>query len=155
MGFEEFASSPAFQYGYPLAAALTAAILPNRGARAVNALNTGLGIANAYSQQQKKDEEQKLLGQKLGDFLKSGTVMSAPPSAPASSYEYSMPENRTASLPADMSINAQDAQPPPTPPMSLAPAPTVRKPNFSPQMQKLGDAIIASGKPDALLSIIT
>src|SRR5262245_33040300 len=76
--FADVTSSPAFQFGLPLAAALTTAIAPRRFGPAIGAGLQGLNVANYYNQLQtqkqelaKQEQQKQLLASKLGDYLKS------------------------------------------------------------------------------------
>src|SRR5690349_17588563 len=148
MAFEDFANTGLFQYGYPLASALIAAALPNRGARAVQALNTGMGIANAYSQQQKNDQQKALEQQKIGDIFKttkpvSSTSTVAAQPVDAGTAEFSLPDDQplpTRPAPAAIPLQKQTT--------------TTQQPVFSPTEQKLGEALMTAQRPDAALSIL-
>ena len=145
MDWSDIASSTGFQLGYPLLSALVSATGP-RGANIAQGLNTGMAITNRYAEQRKADEENKILSQKIGDVFKSITPVSS------TSTVASMPVNpQTASF---SMPSAPDDQGTPVAPVPLEQQTTVsQKPVFSPQMQKLGEALAVSRNPSAALGI--
>lgn len=161
--FQDILGNSAFQVGYPLGLALLSAT-GQRGANAAYGLNTGLGIANRFNQQQKQDEQNKLLGQSLGSLLKSTTPVSTPTTVAAqqvnpSTASYEMPDtaDNQAAVPQRNSAQswrtAMAGAVPSSVPLERV-IKTSEKPIFSPQAQKLGDALINAGRGDALLPII-
>jgi len=157
MDWSDIASSTGFQLGYPLLSALVSATGP-RGANIAQGLNTGMAITNRYAEQRKADEQNKLLGQSLGNLLKSTTPVSSTQSVA------SMPVNpATASfeMPGVKEQTIDDINPSQKLGDALAPVPlekqttVTQKPAFSPQVQQLGDALVNARRPDMLLPMLT
>ncbi len=143
MDWGDIAGSSGFQVGYPLLSALLAAS-GQRGANVAQGLNTGMVIANRYGEQRKADEQNKLLGQSLGSILKATTPVSSTSTVASqpvnpSTAEFSMPQ------PDD-----QVAAPPASVPLQKLTT-TTQQPMYSPQAQKLGEALINARQPGLLL----
>jgi len=157
MDFGDITGSSGFQIAYPLLNMLLAGSSP-RGAAASQALNLGLGLSNKYAEQNKAEAQSKLLGKSLGDVLKSTTPVSSTQSVA------SMPVNpATASfeMPGVKEQTIDDINPSQKLGDALAPVPlqkqttVTQKPNFSPQVQQLGSALVNARKPDLLLPMLT
>src|SRR6476619_5400202 len=96
MDLGDITGSSGFQLGYPILNALLAASGP-RGYRAAQAGNVGLGIANKFAEQQKADEQNKLLSKSLGDVLK-GTTQTPAATLPGSTTNLGLASEEAAGL---------------------------------------------------------
>ncbi len=145
MDLSELGGSSLFQLGYPILNSLLAAS-GRRGYQAASGLNIGLGVANHLAEQQKADEQNKLLGQSLGSVLKSTTPVTSTQKVaemgvdPKTASFEMPPPDQNAALPPPVTLQNQTT--------------TTQKPNFSPQAQSLGDALINAKRPDLILPII-
>ena len=151
MGWSDITGSDYFQAGYPLVNALLAAS-GNRGANAAYGLNVGMGVANRFSEQRKRDEQDALLRQKLGDIFKATTPVTSTQTVASqpvnpNTAEYSMPDEqpnttqswRNAMAPASVPLQKQTT--------------VSQQPLFNLAQQKLGAALSEANRPDLALGV--
>ena len=149
MDWGDIAGSQGFQIGYPILNALLAGS-GQRGYHAAQGLNVGMGIANQYSEQRKKDEEKAQLSQKLGDMLKTTTPVSSTQNVA------SMPQIDPQTAEFSMPSPPDDNQRPSFAPVPMEKQTTItQKPMFNAGHQKLGEALVSANRPDLAVSLLS